>query len=422
GYCSFDLSVEEHYLSNGMKVISLEKPNVSVVAFAIYYRVGSIDEIPGKTGLAHYCEHMMFKTTQNLEGESFARLLGAVGGGHSNANTSLDRTCYHETVPADRLELVIRLEAERMANLQPTPEEAAKELEVVKEELRLNYLDDPEGRLRFELYQHAFDKHPYRTITIGKLQDVSGITYDDLMAFQRQYYCPANAFAVVVGNFETEKLLNLMETFFGSITPGKRRLEDYPVEEEQAIEKRFVIDMPVRKPSYRAGYKIPGAQNPDNLALQVLCAILSRGGSTPLGRLSQGEDPVAMYAFAYCRPSLDPELLIMGGVPLSGVTPEMLETRIDEVIQNIVDEGITQNQLDKARQQLLAQTVYGMQSSMGIAFSLGEAEIVGSWKDSLSLEEKLDKLTVHDINSVARKYLKVSNRTVGIVQNRSTLP
>nr|HPQ40014.1 insulinase family protein [bacterium] len=152
-----NLPVSEHYLSNGMKVLSVEKPESPVVAFALYYRVGSVDETPGKTGMAHYCEHMMFKSTDHLEGESFARIMGTIGGGHSNANTSFDRTCYHETVSPDRLELVIRLEAERMAHLNPTRTEAASELDVVKEELRLNYLDNPTGRMRFELYQHAFD-------------------------------------------------------------------------------------------------------------------------------------------------------------------------------------------------------------------------------------------------------------------------
>ena len=142
----FDLPVVEHTLSNGMKVISVERQDSPVVAFALYYRVGSVDEKPGKTGLAHFCEHMMFKSTTHLQGESFARLMATIGGGHSNANTSFDRTCYHQTVAPDRLEFVIRLEAERMANLSPTHEETLAELEVVKEELRLNYLDNPQDR------------------------------------------------------------------------------------------------------------------------------------------------------------------------------------------------------------------------------------------------------------------------------------
>ncbi|MBN1357085.1 insulinase family protein [bacterium] len=414
---AIDLPVTEHALPNGMKILAVEQSNAPVVSFALYYRVGSIDETPGKTGMAHYCEHMMFKTTRNLEGETFARLLGAVGGGHSNANTSMDRTCYHETVPPDRLELVIRLEAERMEHLQPTREEAARELEVVQEELRLNYIDTPRGLLRYELYQHAFDIHPYKTITIGRLEDVQSFTYEDLMDFQKKFYVPNNAVAVVVGNFQTPYLLDLMSEHFGSILPGRLPGRDYPEEPIQTIERRFVLDMPVQRELYMSGYKIPTGDHPDNLALRVLCAILSRGGSSPLGLLSQGSDPVAMYAYAYCRASRDPELLIIGAMPLPGIDIGTLEDRIDSELGKIRESGVTQEQLDTARIQLLAQDVYEMQSSMSIAFKLGEAQMVGSWRDALDLEDRLNELTPERIKEVTERYIIPASRTVGMVKN-----
>ncbi len=410
-----DLPVEEHFLSNGMKVITVERSETPVVSMALYYRVGSIDEKEGKTGIAHYCEHMMFKSTRHLSGEQYSRLMGASGGGHSNANTSSDRTCYHATIPPDRLELLIRLEAERMGYLEPTREEAARELEVVLEELRLNYIDDPGGKLRWELYNHAFEKHPYKTVTIGRLEDVESITYEDLMEFQRKYYAPANAFAVVVGNFEIERLLELMETFFGSLPSGQTSKRNYPLEPEQTKEKRFKIIMPVRSPYYLSGYKAPPASHPDNLALQALCSILSRGGSSPFGRLSQGEGPVAMYAYAWCRASLDPDLLLVGGRPLPGVSVEELEARMQKEIERIIREGVTEKELERARTQILAEDVYAMQSTMGIAFNLGEAEIVNTWKDALTLEERLNSLTIRDIQEVADRYLQTEKRTVGVV-------
>ncbi len=414
---SLDLPVTEHILSNGMKVIALERPQSPVITFALYYPVGSVDESPGKRGMAHYCEHMMFKSTKNLEGESYARLLGAVGGGHSNANTSTDRTCYHETVPPDRLELVIRLEAERMANLQPTPEEAASELDVVLEELRQSYLDDPDGRLRFELYDRAFTVHPYKTITIGRLDDLKTITYDDLMAFQKKYYAPCNATAVIVGQFKTEELLDLMERFFGVIPAGEKITRVFPPEPEQTEERRFELNMPVRSPLYLAGYKAPAASHPDALALEVLTTILSHGGSTPFGKLSQGTDPVAMQVYAYCHQSLEPDLLIIGGLPLPGVPVEEMEKRIQDIIRNVVDHGVTSDQLQIARTQMLTREIYGMESSTGLAFSLGEAEMVGSWRDALNLEDRLNAITPDQLQAVASRYLIPSNRTVGIVRD-----
>lgn len=415
GQAALDLPVTEHLLSNGMKVIAVERPDAPVVAFALYYRVGSIDEPAGKRGIAHYCEHMMFKSTKNLAGESFARLLGAVGGGHSNANTSSDRTCYHEVIPPDRLELVIRLEAERMALLQPTEEEAASELAVVLEEFRLNYIDDPYGALRIALYHKAFSVHPYQDLTIGLFEDVESIEYDDVMRFQRQYYVPANAYAVVVGNFQTENLLALMERFFGPIPSGVRNPREYPPEPEQTAERRVTIAREVRNSIYLAGYKVPSASSDENLALQVLCTVLSGGGSSPLRKLAKQPDAVAMYAYAYCRNSVDPDLLIIGGMPLPGTEVSLLERKIERVLEDLKQQGVEPEVLEQAKTQILARKIYDLQSSMKLAFDLGEAELVGSWRNALSFEEQLAAITPATIKDLAERYLRPENRTVAIL-------
>lgn len=411
------LPVTEHTLSNGMSVLAVERPDAPVVAFALYYRVGSVDEKPGKTGLAHYCEHMMFKSTESLQGESFAKLMATIGGGHSNANTSFDRTMYHQTVSPDRLEFVIRLEAERMAHLNPTPEETAAELEVVKEELRLNYLDNPTGRMRFELHQHAYDVHPYKTITIGHLDDLASISRDDLLDFQNQYYVPANAVAVIVGRFEMAAMLDLMETHFGRLKPGSRAERRYSVEPEQVVERRFELDMPVRRSLLWMGYHTPSAAHPDSLPLQVLAAILGNGGSSPFGRLAQGPDSVAMYVSAWNRPMLEPGLFMISGMTLPGVIPEILENRIENILREIIEKGISPEQLEIARTQLIAEETYKMQSCMGIAECLGEAEMVTDWQDGIRLSQRLDAITCDTIRDVASRYLIPKNRTVGIARS-----
>ena len=416
-YAGLNLPVTEHTLSNGMMVLAVERPDSPVVAFSIYYRVGSVDEKPGKTGIAHYCEHMMFKSTKNLQGETFARLMANIGGGDSNANTSFDRTCYHQTVPADRLEFVIRMEAERMANLCPTPEESASELDVVIEELRLNYLDNPQGRMRFELYQQAFDVHPYKTITIGHLDDLQTITRDDLMEFQQEYYVPDNAVVVVVGKFNTASMLQMMQTHFGAIRHHSGVERRFPVEPEQRAEKRFELDVPVQRSMLWIGYHIPAASHPDNLPLRVLATILARGGSSPFGQLAQGADPVAMYVSAWSQPMLEPGLLMISGMTLPGIGPEILCARIDAVIQDTIRDGVTVEQLETARTQLMAEDVYRMQSCMGIAEFLGEAEMVSGWRDGIGLSDRLQALTPEDVRDVASRYLMVNNRTVGVARS-----
>ncbi len=416
GSATVDLNVDEHMLQNGMHVLTVERHSVPVVSFAIYYRAGSIDDPPGKKGMAHYCEHMLFKSTKNLEGESYAKLVGAVGGGHSNANTTTDRTCYHATIPPDRLELIIRLEAERMANLEPSREEAATELEVVKEELRQGYMDDPMGRLRRLFHENLFTIHPYGVLTIGLLDDLSTITYDDLMAFYHRFYTPANAIAVIVGDFDTDAAVALMERFFGSIPAGERNPRLYPAEPQQTQERRTVLELPVQQSVYYAGYQAVSGTHPDALAIELLTVALSRGGSSPLGQLSQGTDPVAMYAAAYFRGLLEPYPIIVTGAPLPGISMGSLEARIDSELESIARSGLTEVQFRKARAQLEAAEIYELQSSLGVAIGLGEAEMTGAWRDAITRADRLATVTREDVCRVAKEYLRDDRRTVAILQ------
>lgn len=416
-HATLNLPVTEHTLKNGMQILAVERPDSPVVAFAVYYRVGSVDEQPGKTGIAHYCEHMMFKSTRNLQGETFARLMATIGGGHSNANTSFDRTCYYETVSPDRLEFVIRLEAERMGHLCPTPEETAAELEVVKEELRLNYLDNPSGQMRFALYQHAYDVHPYKTITIGHLSDVASITRTDLLDFQRRYYAPNNAVVVVVGHFDTDNLLALMDTHFGTLKRGPQIDRRFLRETDQTAERRFELDDPVQRSLLWMGYHTPEASHPDSLSLEVLATILGQGASSPFGQLAQGDDPIAMYVASWNHQMLEPGLFTIVGMTLPGIRPENLEERIDAIIEHTINAGISETQLETARTQMLAENIYRMQSCMGIAQFLGEAEMVSDWRDAMDLADRLNSLTPETIQDVAIRYLVRENRTIGIARS-----
>jgi zinc protease len=412
---AMDLPVTEHVLSNGMKILAAERHSAPAVTLAIYYRAGSIDESPHQRGMAHYMEHMMFKSTKYLQSESFARLVGAVGGGDTNASTTSDRTEYHATAPPDRLELLIRLEAERMANLQPSRPEAASELEVVCEELRHNYIDNPEGRFRFEFFKHAYLNHPYGVPTIGTLEDLKSITYENMIDFYHRFYAPNRAVAVVAGDFKTSEMLHLMEQFFGVIPKGPDYQRTYPEDSGQTSERRFELKLPVRQASYMSGYKIPDASDPDIPALWVLSAVLSYGQSSPIGKLSKGDEPVAQYAYAYCQKLISSGLFVISGLPLPGMEVEKLEHRIDEIIQKIQTDGASEQDISRAKSIMLSREIYDMQSSLGIASKLGESEMTSSWKDAAQIETILEKVSLADVQRAAQKYLRVENRTVGIL-------
>ena len=271
-----DLKVTEKMLPNGLKVLLMENHKSPVVTFQIWYRVGSRNERLGKTGLSHMLEHMMFKGTKKYGIKQFSQIVQR-NGGNDNAFTSHDYTAYFENFAADRIGIALDLESDRMHNLLINDKEFLSEREVVKEERRMRYDNDPVMSMEEQMMSVAFSAHPYQWPVIGWMADINNFTREDLYNHYKTYYVPNNATIVVVGDFNTNNIFVQIEKYFGKIREGREIPGVGAVEPRQQGERRVVIKKQAELPAVFAGYKVPTVRHPDSYALNVLQGFLRRG-------------------------------------------------------------------------------------------------------------------------------------------------
>ena len=273
--------VFETVLPNGLKVILLENHKAPLVTFQVWYRVGSRNEAWGKTGLSHMLEHMMFKGTEKIGPEQFSRIIQE-NGGDDNAFTSHDYTAYFENLSADRVQVAIDMEADRMQNLILREEDFRTERMVVMEERRLRTEDNPQSVLIEQILATAYQIHPYRWPIIGWMEDIARFTLEDLKVYYRTYYNPANAFLVVVGDFKKEELLSKIEKALGSYSKGVAPNQEKDKEPLQIGERRIFVKKEAQLPFLVMGYHVPNLREPDSYVLEVIATILSGGKSSRL--------------------------------------------------------------------------------------------------------------------------------------------
>ncbi|MBI3607110.1 MAG: insulinase family protein, partial [Nitrospirae bacterium] len=296
-------------LSNGLRVILIPEPKAPVVTVQVWYRVGSRDEVSGATGLSHLMEHMMFKGTARYGKGEFSRLI-AGRGGTENAFTSQDYTAYFENLASDQIGLALELEADRMTGLAIADQEFRLERDVVKEERRLRTEDDPQGSLTEHLSAMAFMAHPYRWPVIGWMDDLDRLTADDIRAYYRRHYTPANAVLVVVGDLDPTTLLDRIRATFGAVEGPARPPRPAVIEPPQHGERRVIVKKEAQLPTLMVGYRVPNFAHPDTYALTVLAALLSEGRSARLHRALVYDRQIALEAGGeYAALSADPPLL-----------------------------------------------------------------------------------------------------------------
>ena len=403
-------AVFETTLSNGLKVLVQEVRTVPVVAFQVWYRVGSRNENVGTTGISHLLEHMMFKGTPSYGKGEIARTLQRIGASF-NASTSLDFTNYYEVLASDRLEVAIHLEADRMVNALIPEEEHRLEMTVVRSELERNE-DSPRLALYTELFAHAFHAHPYHWPTIGWRADVEGITTDQIRAYYRTHYVPGNATAVIVGDVDTELALELVRRHFGPIPRGPEPPPVRSAEPEQRGERRFKIRRPGDTAYLMAAWKTPALSNPDTYALDALGMILGHGRTS---RLHQAlvEGQLATEVDASNEGLRDPFLLIAQATAAPGVSLDRLEAALFREVERLREEVPASSELARAKKQLQATFVYSRDSVRSLAQQLGYYETVDSWRYLTSYLDEVMKVTPADIRRVALRYLAEDFRTVG---------
>src|SRR5512134_1689885 len=404
----------EHILSNGMKVLLVEVPKAPVATVQVWYKVGSRNEVMGRAGLSHMLEHMMFKGTAKYPKGSFSRLIRK-NGGMDNAFTSQDFTAYFENLAADRVELALELEADRMQGLVLDRSELTTEREVVKEERRLRTEDDPQGALVEALFAQAYLSHPYHWPVIGWFGDLDAMTLDDLQRHYDTYYSPNNATLVVIGDIKADQLLPVIKHLFEPIPRGPEPKPVATMEGEQRGERRFLLKREAQVPFVMMGYRVPNHVSEDSYALDVLESILSRGKSSRLYQSLVYDQKLSLAVGAeYGLMQTDPGLFYFYALVSPGQKVEVVEEALHKEIKRLQTEPPTEQELQRAKNQVEAARVFEQDSNFRHAMLLGQAESVGAgWRRVDQFLDRIRSVTARDVQRVARQYLIEDTRTVG---------
>lgn len=406
-------------LDNGLRVLLLEDHRSPIVSLQLWYRVGSRNEARGATGIAHFLEHLMFRGTPTNPPGAYARIVER-NGGQDNAFTSQDVTSYYVDIAADRLDLVLALEADRMHNLTLDPKIVDSEREVVTEERRTRTEDDPGGALGEEVSALAFRAHPYGQPIIGWAVDLKRISREEIQAFYKTYYAPDNALLVAAGDFKAEALLATIKTMFGSIPRGPEPPKVLAVEPEQNGERRLIVQRPAELPIVYLGFPVPNHQSPDAAALDVLSVVLSGGRSSRLYRHLVYERQLALEAGGdYSYFSFDPNLFWFYATPLPGQTPETLEKELLGEMEQLKKEPIGDEELTRARNQIEAGFVFQDDSVHKRATLLARFELIGGFALKDQYLDRIRAVTVADLQRVAQRYFTPDKKNVGILLPKS---
>ena len=404
--------IQEHRLANGMKIIMWPVDGIPNLAVYTFWHVGSRNEAPGITGLAHFFEHMMFNGSRNYPPGEFDRTMEAAGGAN-NAYTNQNVTVYQDWVPASALEVTIDLEADRIGWLSVDPEVVESERGVVMSERRRS-VEDSNVRLMLEqLYAAAYLAHPYQWPVIGWRSDIENWRQIDVEQFHERWYAPNNATMVIVGAFEAQGVLALLEEKIGTIPARETGREVVTVEPEQRGERRVELRKEANLPSVVSAFHVPETRHEDFAALQLLDLVLTEGESSRLYRRLVDEDESALWLWGYLGQNFDPGLYMIMAQVRDGVDPATTEAALYEELQRIADEGVTERELTKAKNILIAGFYREMATIAGKAEALGDYELFhGGYANLFSAAEKYEAVRIEDLQRVAGTYFQADNRTV----------
>jgi zinc protease len=416
------VEAQEFTLANGLTLIVKPDRRAPTVAHMLWVRVGSIDEVDGTSGVAHVLEHMMFKGTPSLKPGEFSRRVAALGG-RDNAFTSRDATAYHQQIPANRLEEVMQLEADRFANTQWADDEFKREIEVVKEERRLRTDDSPRAQLFEVANAVAFTAAPYRRPIVGWMSDLDAMTPEDVRHFYRKWYVPSNAAVVIAGDVDVAQVKALAEKYYGVIPAGATPLRKPRVEPLQVGVRRLDHKASASQAYVSLMFKVPqmdasgladaptGASGPsasqDALALTVLSAVLDGYSGARLDRgLTQGEGRVADSAGAYNGLlGRGPQIFALDGVPAPGQTAQQVIDALRQQIAQIAKDGVNEAELNRVKTQWVAGEIYKLDALFNKARELGSHWVNGFPLDaSARLVARLRNISAAEVQSVAARY------------------
>jgi len=410
------LAVTEATLENGLRVLVQDDPRNPIVAVQVFYRVGSRNERPGATGLAHFLEHMMFKGTPTYGRGQISRLIEE-NGGRENAYTTKDLTSYYTNIAADKLDLVLRIEADRMRHLLLDAAEIDSERKVVMEERRMRSEDDPDGLVSEAMSSLAFVAHPYRWPIIGWMSDIARINRAELRAFYDTYYLPNNAIVVIAGDVRAPAALAMVRRHFAAVRRGPAPPPVTAVEPPAIDERRLVVRREqAQLPVVNIAWHVPNHTSPDAPALELLSTLLSSGRTSRLYQKLVYEKRMVLGAGGdYSYFSLDPSLFWFYAAPLPDQAPEAVEQALVDEIERLKQEVVPEEELARARNQIEASFVWQQDSVFSRASVLGRFEMLGSWRLLDDYLPRLRAVTAADLQRVARTYFPLDRRNVSIL-------
>jgi zinc protease len=397
-------------LPNGLQAVFLEDHSTPIVHLALWYHVGSKNEKAGRTGFAHLFEHLMFKGSRNVQSDQHPSIITSHGG-QANAFTDEDATVYWETVPAQYLPLALWLEADRMASLDVSDAKFKTEREVVKEERRMRFENQPFGRLSEIIFDKAFTTHPYKHETIGSMADLEAASIADVRAFHSTYYVPNTATLVNVGDFETAQAQKLVEAHLGRVPRGKDVPRDIPQEPPHKTEQKLTVTESWPLPAVVVSYHITRDGHPDAYPLHVLAKILSDGDSSRIHRSLVYEKRIALAAFGQAKLIEDPNLFYAVAIVQPGHAPEEVIKALQTEVERVKTEGVTADELNRAKRQWARDYILGRETVQQKALHLAHAVVIHN--DIKTADGEFDlfqNVTVADVQRVARTYFTPESR------------
>jgi zinc protease len=406
------LQYQRLVLPNGMVVILHQDKSTPIVHVELWYHVGSKNEKPGRTGFAHFFEHMMFKGSRNVDPEQHTSIVASVGG-QANAYTNEDTTVFWQTIPAQYLPLVLWMEADRMASLRIDEQTFRNEREVVKEERRMRIENPPYGLLQELIIANAFDVHPYKHPVIGSMTDLNAATIDDVRDFYKTYYVPNNATLMIVGDFEVDTVTNLVNQYFARVPKGEPVPRDIPQEPKHTREKRVNLEQPWPLPAVVVTYHVPYNGHPDSYPMFVMSKTLSDGQTSRIYRKLVYETGLALTAFGSSSFLEQPGIFSAVALVNPGKSVDDVEKELIAQFDRLKTEGITERELQRAKNQFARDYIVSRLSIKEKASQLGHAEVIQ--KDMASADGEFDtfqKVTLDDIKRVARTYFVPEGRMV----------
>ena len=406
-------------LKNGMKILILEDHSIPNANMYLFWKVGSRNEYPGITGLSHFFEHMMFNGAKKYGPKMFDQVMEAAGGAN-NAYTTEDITVYTDWFPKEALEKIFDLEADRIQHLKIDSEVVESERGVVVSERSTGLENSNLQTLFEEVKGAAFRAHPYSWPVIGHESDINNWHLNDLVEYHKTYYAPNNAVVVITGDVTVAEVMRLAKRYFEPIPKGKEPRKVHTIEPPQKGEKRvYVHKASATSANILMGWHTPQAKHKDYYALDVLASILSDGDSSRLKKYLVQQQQLATSVFAYYPMSIDPNLFYIYGVAAQDKTAQQLERGIIKVINEIIAQGISEKELDKIKNQRQVDFYRTMATINGKADTIGTYEIYfDDYKALFDAPKEYAKITVADVQRVAKEYLIKAKRTVGVLTNK----